>query len=193
MSIVVRFSPTAMTSEKYNEATRRLEAAGVWPPDGLDYHVSFGSEGNLRVSKIWDSREQLDAFGERLMPILGDVGSGSTGTQRSSRSTTWSSGSKPRRRRPALEGWALAVPATLSHPSRPLASRPGRVAWQAPGRSDRRPCPFGRQPLGRAAAADLRAPNRRSATPSVTWRRGGDHSATAADTPSTALARTSPG
>jgi hypothetical protein len=28
------------------------------------------------VSEIWDSREQLDAFGERLMPILGDVGIG---------------------------------------------------------------------------------------------------------------------
>jgi hypothetical protein len=46
----------------------------VWPPDGLDYHVFFGSEENLRVSEIWDSREQLDAFGEQLMPILADIG-----------------------------------------------------------------------------------------------------------------------
>jgi hypothetical protein len=74
MSIVVRFSPTALTSEKYNESLRLLEAADAWPPDGLDYHVCFGSEGNLLVSEIWDSREQLDAFGERLMPILGDIG-----------------------------------------------------------------------------------------------------------------------
>ena len=79
MSIVVRFSPTAMTSEKYNEANQRLEAAGAWPPDGLDYHVCFGAEGNLRVSEIWDSREQLEAFGERLMPILADVGIGLDG------------------------------------------------------------------------------------------------------------------
>jgi len=28
----------------------------------------------LRVSEIWDSREQLEAFGEKLMPILADVG-----------------------------------------------------------------------------------------------------------------------
>jgi hypothetical protein len=28
----------------------------------------------LRVSEIWDSREQLEAYGERLMPILADVG-----------------------------------------------------------------------------------------------------------------------
>ena len=31
-------------------------------------------DGNLRVSEIWDSREQLDAFGERLMPVLSEVG-----------------------------------------------------------------------------------------------------------------------
>jgi len=76
MSIVVRFSPTALTREQYDESLRRLEAAGVWPPDGLDYHVCFGSDGSLLVSEIWDSREQLDAFGERLMPILGDIGIG---------------------------------------------------------------------------------------------------------------------
>ena len=74
MSIVVRFNPTNLTNEKYDESVRRLEEAGAWPPDGLEYHVFFGSEGNLRVSEIWDSREQLQAFGERLMPILADVG-----------------------------------------------------------------------------------------------------------------------
>jgi hypothetical protein len=75
MSIVARFSNTNLTTEKYAEANRRLEGAGLWPnPDGLEYHVCFESEGSLRVSEIWDSREQMDAFGERLMPILADVG-----------------------------------------------------------------------------------------------------------------------
>jgi len=75
MSIVVRFSPTSLTSEKYDDSLRRLEEAeGAFPPDGLDYHVCFGSEGNLRVSEIWDSREQLEAFGERLMPLLAEAG-----------------------------------------------------------------------------------------------------------------------
>lgn len=75
MSIVVRFSPTSLTAEKYDEALRRHEEAGVeFPPDGLDYHVCFGSDGNLRVSEIWDSREQFEAYGKRLMPILADTG-----------------------------------------------------------------------------------------------------------------------
>ena len=75
MSIVARFTPSNLTTEKYTEANRRLEAAGLWPnPDGLEYHVCFGSEGNLRDSEFWASEEQLAGVGERLMAILSDVG-----------------------------------------------------------------------------------------------------------------------
>ena len=74
MSIVVRFSPTALTAEKYNKTIQMLEAAGDWPPAGLDYHVCFGSEGSLLVSEIWDTQGQFEAFGERLMPILAEAG-----------------------------------------------------------------------------------------------------------------------
>ncbi len=75
MSIVVRFNPASLTAEKYDKTTRMLEEAGVdFPPEGLDYHVCFGSDGNLRVSEIWDSREQFEAFGERLMPVLSEAG-----------------------------------------------------------------------------------------------------------------------
>jgi hypothetical protein len=75
MSIVVRFHPASLTAEKYDASTSKLEEAGVdFPPEGLDYHVCFGSEGNLMVSEIWDSREQFEAFGERLMPILAETG-----------------------------------------------------------------------------------------------------------------------
>ncbi len=75
MSIVVRFTPRGMTAEKYEDATRRMTEAGLeFPPEGCDYHVCFGSDGDLRVSEIWDSKEQFDAFGERLMPVLADAG-----------------------------------------------------------------------------------------------------------------------
>ena len=74
MSIVARFNPTNLTKDMYDESVRRLKESEGWPPAGLDYHVMFGSEGDLRVSEIWDSREQMQAFGERLMPILADIG-----------------------------------------------------------------------------------------------------------------------
>jgi hypothetical protein len=72
--IVVRFSPTNLTSEKYDETVRRMKQDGAWPPDGLELHVLFGPDDKLRVSEVWASRAQFDAIGERLMPILKDVG-----------------------------------------------------------------------------------------------------------------------
>jgi hypothetical protein len=74
VSVLIRFTPSSLTAAKYDESIRRLEEAGEFPPDGLEYHVCFGEEGNLRVSEIWDSQEQLDAFAQRLMPILQEIG-----------------------------------------------------------------------------------------------------------------------
>jgi hypothetical protein len=72
---LVRFTPAAgVTTDQYDETIRRLERSGDWLPEGLEYHVAFRSNGGLRVSEIWDSREQFDAFGERLMPVLKDAG-----------------------------------------------------------------------------------------------------------------------
>ena len=74
MSIVVRFTPTSVTAAQHDETLRKLEAAGDFPPNGPAYHVCFGSDGDLRISEIWDSREQFQSFGERLMPILAAAG-----------------------------------------------------------------------------------------------------------------------
>jgi hypothetical protein len=75
MSIVVRYAPPGLTKQKYDETVRLFEAEfGEGTPDGCDYHVCFGSDGDLRVSEIWDSREQWEAFGERLMPLLAAAG-----------------------------------------------------------------------------------------------------------------------
>jgi len=75
MSVLIRFAPPSETStDQYDETIRRLEDGGDFPPEGLDLHVAFVADGNLRVSEIWDSREQIDAFAERLMPLLAEVG-----------------------------------------------------------------------------------------------------------------------
>ena len=74
MSIVVRYAPVpSSTVEQYDEVMRRLEESGEMPADGFDYHVAFLSDGQLLVSEVWDSPEQLQAFGERVMPLLADV------------------------------------------------------------------------------------------------------------------------
>ena len=70
MAILFRFTPSGMTSDQYNSVGQKLQDAGHWPPEGLLAHVCFGSSGNLRVSEVWESREQQEQFGEKLMPVL---------------------------------------------------------------------------------------------------------------------------
>jgi hypothetical protein len=74
--VLARFTGApSMTTEKYDESIKRLKASGAqWPPDGMSYHVAFRSGGSFRVSEIWDSRQQFDAFGKTLRPVLTDVG-----------------------------------------------------------------------------------------------------------------------
>jgi hypothetical protein len=74
MSIVVRFSPASLTIAQYDESIRRLRENGMIPADGMELHVCFGTDGNLLVSEIWDSREQWEAFGEHLLPLLAAAG-----------------------------------------------------------------------------------------------------------------------
>ena len=74
MSIVVRFPVVGLTRQQYDEVNRRLEEAGMWPPDGMQLHVLFGTEGDLKVSEIWESPEQLTTFGERILAVLNEVG-----------------------------------------------------------------------------------------------------------------------
>jgi hypothetical protein len=74
MSVVIRFKPQGLTKETYDKVSDQIRATGQWMPDGLDYHVCFGDDGDLKVSEIWDSREQAEAFQQTLMPILQEGG-----------------------------------------------------------------------------------------------------------------------
>jgi hypothetical protein len=73
VSVLMRF-PAGGTREQYDETIRRLEGAGDFPPDGLEYHVCFLVDGQIRVSEIWESQEHFNPYGDRLMPILAEVG-----------------------------------------------------------------------------------------------------------------------
>ena len=74
MAVAVLFTPPAMSAEQYDEATRRLEAAGAGDPEGRVYHVCFGPSDKLQVFDLWDSEDNFDAFGRTLLPILEDIG-----------------------------------------------------------------------------------------------------------------------
>jgi hypothetical protein len=70
MAMLIRFTPAGMTAEQYSSVGKKLQDAGAWPPPGLLAHVCFGESGNLRVSEVWESREQQEQFAQKLMPVL---------------------------------------------------------------------------------------------------------------------------
>jgi hypothetical protein len=79
MSVLFRFQPGGLTREKYDQVSRELQESGAWPPPGLQLHVMFGNEGDLRVSEIWESEEQQRSFSEHLLPALERAGVQITG------------------------------------------------------------------------------------------------------------------
>jgi hypothetical protein len=74
VSVLIRFSPPSLTAAQYDKVVGRLTDDGVFPADGLDYEICFGSDDHFKVSQVWDTKEQLEAFGARLRPILAEAG-----------------------------------------------------------------------------------------------------------------------
>src|SRR5450755_1480928 len=81
MAIGVYFNFQGATLEQYDEATRRLNngqpmrALSDWPGGGCLSHAAWYEEsGALGVFDVWESPESFERFGEKLMPIISEVG-----------------------------------------------------------------------------------------------------------------------
>ncbi len=74
MAIGFYFVNGNFTPDKYDEAIKRLSAAGAGSPQGRSYHVALESNGEIQVFDIWESQEAFDAFGSTLLPILSELG-----------------------------------------------------------------------------------------------------------------------
>jgi hypothetical protein len=74
MALIAHFTPTGMTNEKYAGILRRLEAAGLGAPRGRLHHTCYGPKAALRVTDVFDTPQNFEAFGQALFPILAVVG-----------------------------------------------------------------------------------------------------------------------
>lgn len=74
MALGIYFALTGMSTDKYNECTKRLKQAGAAHPAGRSYHASFGPREKLAVFDVWTSQAAFDKFGKTLMPILQQLG-----------------------------------------------------------------------------------------------------------------------
>jgi hypothetical protein len=67
------FTPATFTPAQYDEALKRLVAAGAGAPSGRQLHVALESGGNIQVFDVWESEESFQKFGETLLPILSEL------------------------------------------------------------------------------------------------------------------------
>lgn len=74
IAVVLDFSGGAL--EQYDQTVEKmnLTPGGRTPPGAL-FHWVTATEDGIRVTDVWETREQFDAFGaETIGPITGEVG-----------------------------------------------------------------------------------------------------------------------
>jgi hypothetical protein len=82
MPIIAVFQSPSLTQQKYEETVKRLtsgkktrmESRADWPVPGLLSHAAGQSANGFRVVDVWESEDAFRKFGEKLMPILQELG-----------------------------------------------------------------------------------------------------------------------
>jgi hypothetical protein len=74
---ICRIIETGVPPEDY-EKVRAAVGVGDSVPSGGQLHIAaVGEDGNVRVIEVWDTREQAEAFGERVREARERAGVGS--------------------------------------------------------------------------------------------------------------------
>ena len=63
-----------MSAEKYDELVSLLYSKGIHRADGRELEVCCGSGDQMRVSVVFDTIEQLEAFGNKIKPLFEEIG-----------------------------------------------------------------------------------------------------------------------
>lgn len=80
MAIVLVHEGPTVTRENYDKTVEKLtgktkmESLSDWPVDGILVHCAGEGPNGFRVVDVWESQEAVDAFGEKLGPVLAEVG-----------------------------------------------------------------------------------------------------------------------
>ena len=80
MAVVLVHQGPGLTRENYDEVVRRLagkskmESPSDWPAEGLLVHAAGEGNNGFRVVDVWESEEAAQRFGEKLTPVLEEIG-----------------------------------------------------------------------------------------------------------------------
>ena len=73
---ICRIIETGRTPEEYDQIREKV-GIGDTPPAGGKLHIAArGDDGKIRVIEVWDSKEQAEAFGEKVMAARNELGFG---------------------------------------------------------------------------------------------------------------------
>jgi hypothetical protein len=75
MAIGAHFRHPGFAPAKYDEAIRRLDAAGHGKPPGRLTHFALEADGEIEVFDIWESQQALEEWGpDGFIPVLIELG-----------------------------------------------------------------------------------------------------------------------
>ena len=80
MAILMIHDAPGGTQEQYEEVGARLAQSGAfdslsdWQTDGILSHAAGPTDDGWRVVDVWESEEAFQRFGEKIGPVLQEVG-----------------------------------------------------------------------------------------------------------------------
>jgi hypothetical protein len=70
MAITMLFEPKPGADLLYDSVMKEMKDQGIFPPEGMTYHVAYGTGADFKVFEVWESEQHAQKFGALLMPIL---------------------------------------------------------------------------------------------------------------------------
>ena len=81
MPVILVHQGAGLTQQSYDDAVARVtggksspESPSDWPVEGLVVHATGEGKNGFRVIDVWESEEAARRFGEKLVPILQELG-----------------------------------------------------------------------------------------------------------------------
>lgn len=73
---VARIIETGITAAQYDQMRSVLGITDTPPAGGASHVAAVGEDGKMRIFEVWDSREEAEAWGEKVMAARVNAGIG---------------------------------------------------------------------------------------------------------------------
>jgi hypothetical protein len=67
---------TGITPDEYDQMREKLGVGDTPPEGGVSHTAAIGEDGKIRIFEVWDSREQAEAWGDKVMAVRTEAGFG---------------------------------------------------------------------------------------------------------------------